>query len=186
MKTKKCCKCKDELPHPAFSKNKSRADGLNSYCKKCMTAYRKKYNRLPMVKKKSAETSLAYHHKHRDRLVADMVGYHQDNREQILERQGEYYKDNIAYMLQRASIGRGERAKRAVLWGNQELIDGFYEEARRLTELTGIKFHVDHIIPLQGKLVSGLHVEGNLQILTQYENQSKLNKFDVEEFNEAA
>ncbi len=57
-----------------------------------------------------------------------------------------------------------------------EKIKAFYVEAERLTIKTGIQYEVDHIIPLQGEMVSGLHVHNNLQILTRSKNRSKQNK----------
>jgi hypothetical protein len=47
------------------------------------------------------------------------------------------------------------------------------------SKVTGEPWHVDHIIPLQGKLVSGLHVPSNLQAMRGIENISKKNKFEV-------
>ena len=52
----------------------------------------------------------------------------------------------------------------------------FYKEAQRLTEETGIPHEVDHIHPLSGKNLSGLHVPWNLQVLTKVDNRLKYNK----------
>lgn len=55
-------------------------------------------------------------------------------------------------------------------------IEQYYFVAKDLTQRTGIKFQVDHIVPLQGEQVSGLHVPWNLIVITQEENIRKHNK----------
>ena len=65
-------------------------------------------------------------------------------------------------------------------WANKETIDEIYKTAKKLTEETGIPHEVDHIVPVKHPLVCGLHVENNLQIITQRENQMKSNKFIIE------
>ena len=62
-------------------------------------------------------------------------------------------------------------------WANKQEIQNFYSEANRIQNETGIPMVVDHIIPLQGEKVCGLHVENNLQILTSVQNRVKHNYF---------
>lgn len=74
----------------------------------------------------------------------------------------------------RATICRDDLA--AMIW-----IDSIYSEARALTKQTGIQYSVDHIVPLRGDNVCGLHVPWNLQIMTKSENCSKGNRWNEDE-----
>ena len=70
------------------------------------------------------------------------------------------------------------RVKQATMsWTNMTLIEEFYHRAQLLTKETGIKHEVDHVIPLKGKTVCGLHVHDNLQVITKTENIQKLASF---------
>ena len=84
--------------------------------------------------------------------------------------------------LRAAASARRVAAKlnRTPPWADMDAISAVYEAARKLSAETGIEHHVDHKIPLQGRLVSGLHVANNLQILTGSDNCRKGNRFEVE------
>ena len=62
-------------------------------------------------------------------------------------------------------------------WADKDKIKDLYKTAHLLELNTGLKHEVDHIIPLRGKTVSGLHVETNMQILLKTENRHKGNSF---------
>lgn len=69
---------------------------------------------------------------------------------------------------------RSAKNQRTPAWANHEDIKMFYEVANVLSR-GGVLFHVDHIVPLKGKKVSGFHVENNLQILPWHQNLQKGN-----------
>lgn len=61
-------------------------------------------------------------------------------------------------------------------------VDEFYVMAKELEKVFPWKIHVDHIIPMQGKRVSGLDVPWNLQLLSEKENTEKGNRYVEEEY----
>lgn len=60
------------------------------------------------------------------------------------------------------------------LWAQREPLAAIYREADRQRRL-GYKVHVDHMVPLNGTIVRGLHWHGNLEIITTKENYAKSN-----------
>lgn len=77
-----------------------------------------------------------------------------------------------AYEAKRRSL----KVRSTPSWADSSKILFYYEEAKRLTDETGILHHVDHIVPLRSKWVCGLHCEDNLQVLMATENISKSNR----------
>jgi hypothetical protein len=99
------------------------------------------------------------------------------------ERAAQFHAARLHFQVRRAAKDARRRAaklQRTPSWADYDAIAAVYAEAQRLTRATGVPHHVDHAIPLQGKLVSGLHVHQNLQILTGLENIRKCNRFEVE------
>ena len=75
---------------------------------------------------------------------------------------------------------RAAKLQRTPPWLTKEhlqQIESVYELAKRLTDETGVMYHVDHIVPLRGEFVSGLHVPWNLRAIPATENRSKSNQF---------
>lgn len=86
---------------------------------------------------------------------------------------------NVRYTAHAGSMNRAEKLKRVPVWLTDEDIEkikSIYREALKVTHETGKVHHVDHIIPLQGDIVSGLHVPDNLQVITAKENFVKNNR----------
>jgi 5-methylcytosine-specific restriction endonuclease McrA len=91
-----------------------------------------------------------------------------------------YRQNNRAFMRALSSHARAMFAKRTPAWltaDDQWLINEIYELAELRTQTTRVDWHVDHIVPLRGKTVSGLHVPSNLQVILAAENLRKGNRY---------
>ena len=108
--------------------------------------------------------------------------YKKQNKSKIKKLNKQYRQKNAGKYAFYSAKRRAFQKERTVPWSNLEYIKDLYENVKEANDIFkdyGIVFHVDHIIPLQGKLVSGLHVEDNLQVLSAKENLSKNNRYEV-------
>lgn len=80
------------------------------------------------------------------------------------------------YLAFNAANRRARLKSATPKWVDFDKIYEIYQKCAEISSVTGIEYHVDHIIPLQGKNVCGLHVDYNLQILSWEENIKKSNK----------
>lgn len=97
------------------------------------------------------------------------------------EQQARWRKQNPAAYLAKKARYRARLLNAYPLWltnTQEDLIDAVYFEATELTLNTGIPHHVDHIVPLQGENVCGLHVPWNLRAIPAKENIRKQNSFN--------
>jgi len=104
------------------------------------------------------------------------------NREKRLERHKKWAENNPDKIRFYASSRRSALQKRTPPWLTDlhfEQMQDFFTQSVCLEKETGVKHHVDHIIPLRGKIVSGLNVPWNLQILTAVENLRKNNIYEA-------
>lgn len=159
MLSKICTKCITEKPVSDFYKHKGGKHGVKSQCKGCVDARNNAYKENnPDVIAKSRRNQEA-----KPSVKAYRKSYQQSNRALFRHHNMKRYATKKC-------------ATPSWLTEDQlQQISDFYVHARDCEVVTGNKYHVDHIIPLQGENVSGLHVPWNLQVLPADINQSKSN-----------
>ncbi len=105
--------------------------------------------------------------------------YHIQTRDTVRERSKKWRRENKD-LVNANTAERRERVRTPRWLTNEDRteIKSFYTKAQELTDKTGIAYEVDHVIPLRGVNISGLHVPSNLQVITKEENLVKSNSFD--------
>ena len=148
-------------------------------------------------KEKLAVEAKERYQANREKYLGRKKKYYQENREEIREKQRKYLDENKEKVLQSNRQWRKNNPDKArendvrcryrrynarPAWltiEQQKQINTIYKRCRQMTIETCIQYHLDHIIPIHGKTVCGLHVPENLQILTASENCSKRNSFEA-------
>ena len=109
---------------------------------------------------------------------AQRRNYRQNNLEKVKVWARKWQKKNLAKSAAACAKRRAKKLNATPHWLTEQdhkYIQALYRKAQELTKQTGIQHHVDHIHPLQGENICGLHVPENLQILTAEENLRKSN-----------
>jgi hypothetical protein len=113
---------------------------------------------------------------------AQALKYYYANHEKAKELQLARQKTRLPQIAAYEAARRALKLQRTPKWLTEidkERIQNEYKLAALQSKITGESWHVDHIIPLQGKLVSGLHVPSNLRAMRGVDNISKNNNFEV-------
>jgi len=125
------------------------------------------------------EYTRKYYLENKEKINERHRKYSLENPEKIKEKSRRYQLKNPEKIRATCAKRRSKKLQATPPWlsvKDWKAINKVYSDCLKLEEETGIKHHVDHIIPLQGKNVSGLHVPWNLQILTATENLMKGNR----------
>lgn len=110
------------------------------------------------------------------------IKWQRENPEKYNAKQRKWCKNNLDKFnakWHRRNAAKKNRTPKWLTKHHYKLMEMYSTQAKYLSEVTGMKWTVDHIIPLQGKNVSGLHVPWNLRVIPASENYSKGNKIGV-------
>jgi len=160
-----CSICHNSICISFFSKNKRVIDGFSSFCKSCRSNYyrnnkERKYKNQKEWRAKNPNWDNKWRKTHVDSARNSVR---------------KWEKNHPEYVAQKNIKRDQKRSQRIPSWLSTKEINNILQFYKNCPK----GYHVDHIIPLCGKIVSGLHVLNNLQYLTPKENLIKSNSFKV-------
>ena len=180
-----CRQCNETKNDTLMVATRACIGGIEKLCRDCQSQnYRMwRQNNIHKIREKNKN----YYHNNKERIQETKRLDYENNKEEIIQKSKDYYMKNKQKIKERVShYKKNNRGRYNALCAKRKLAT--LQRTPSWTDLEAIKkfyincpegYHVDHIIPLQGKLVSGLHTLENLQYLPAIENISKANKFVV-------
>ena len=166
MKTHECIEAKKERQRENL--RKWRRDNAD---KRKLQRQREYQNSKDKLKTYAME----YRGKNPETTKAAQAKWRAENKEYINRKAREKYAEDSSKKRLDNSIRHKRLRQSTPKWANKTAIKAKFVEAQKLSDQKGVLHHVDHIYPLNGRLVSGLTVPDNLQVLTESENCRKSN-----------
>lgn len=176
---KECLVCRSNFLQEYRLKNKDKAKEYNLNWHKINIDKIREYRAVYGTKNKEKIKTAAkkYYEENRSKKISDARKWAKSNPDRRRQLSRSWDKNNRNKCNARSAKRRASKVQRTVCWANEFLINEIYTLAKIKTEITGVVHHVDHIVPLTSKSVSGLHCEANLRIISASENISKSNKW---------
>ena len=140
---------------------------------------KKEYRKNPEVIKREKARLKKVYAENTDEIQAKRVRFYDDNPERKEARNArarQNYRDNPSYATEKASRRKRGIKQATPAWYDEQKVIELRKEVKRLNASTHETYNLDHIVPINGKLVSGLHCHQNMQILTEKENKIKAAK----------
>jgi len=135
-------------------------------------------------KEKINKKGLEYYYKNRERQLALAKKRRDENPEKEKTKGKKFRQENKGTINAKTAARRAQKLLATPKWLDEwqrRENKKFYLKAARTTKEMGVPYHVDHIFPLQGENVSGLHVPWNLRVILGSENESKNNRLKEED-----
>jgi hypothetical protein len=136
----------------------------------------------PEMVQKKRERDAQYRKENRDKYRATIVAWSAKNPEKVKLYAAKTKANNKGKVNAHTVKRRLAKINRTPKWLTADdhwMIEQAYELAALRTKLFGFTWHVDHVLPLQGKLVSGFHTPYNLQVIPGADNVRKSNTFEA-------
>ena len=174
---KHCPKCQVVKPFEAFYASSTHKSGYASWCKVCESERNKAKNQVN--REQRLAKAKEWRESNPDKVKNGILAWREANKEHYANYFARYAQENRGKVNAKWMKREASKKCRTPSWlTNDEhwMIEQAYDIAAVRTKMLGIKHHVDHIVPLQGKTVSGLHVPWNLRVIPAKENQMKSNQ----------